>query len=106
MTAIETESSVLVKWYRSTAKTYNGQWVPWPVGKKKSTSQKSKRQKTESAIWTSEIPVRDVVMAVEVEGTDNNGIVKIKRASLKRISEYADHHDDESDSDSDNEGLI
>ena len=102
-TAIEIESNVLVKWYRSTAKTYNAQWIPWAVGKK-TAAKRSKRQKTEPAIWTSEIPVRDVVMAVEV--TNEQGFVKIMSASIKRISEYTDHYEDGDDSDDDSEGLM
>ena len=95
--------NVLVKWYRSTAKTYNAKWVPWAVGKK-TAAKRSKRQKTEPAIWTSEIPVRDVVMAVEV--TNEQGFVKIMSASIKRISEYTDHYEDGDDSDDDSEGLM
>ena len=76
--------------FGSTAKTYNGKWIPWAVGKK-TAAKRSKRQKTEPAIWTSEIPVRDVVMAVEV--TNEQGFVKIMSASIKRISEYTDHYE-------------
>lgn len=100
-TAIETEVSILVQWYRSTAKTYNGQWAPWTVGKKRQASKsKGKRQKTEMAIWTSEIPIRDVVMSVE--GTKEGDIVKIKRTSLNKVREYIEHAT-ETDSDEDSE---
>ena len=52
------------------------------------------------AIWTSEIPIRDVVMSVE--GTKEGDIVKIKRTSLNKIREYIEHAT-ETDSDEDSE---
>lgn len=97
---IEDQGDTDVLWYRSTAKTFGGQWRKWLVGQGRRT-QRNKRQKNESE-WISKIPVADIITSVNVN-THDDGYVRISAASIRAVEEHLASQS--YDSDSEEEGL-
>lgn len=98
---IEDQGNTDVLWFRSTAKSFNGQWRKWLVRQGKQTS-RNKRQKNE-AEWISKIPVADIVTSVNVNTYEDGAYVKISAASIRAVEEYEASQN--VDSDSEEEGL-
>ena len=101
---IEDQRETEVLWYRSTAKTYNGQWRKWLVGRRRSRPKKRCRIDEE---WVSKIHVSDIVVPAHVKIKDDES-VRIEPRSVRAVEEFMSNQqlvDCDSDSDSEEDEL-